>query len=231
MASCYTEWKVLPHRPILEHTERLWTVEGVMESGTKRIMSVIRLEDGRVLLHNAIALDDVEMARIDALGEVAGILVPNAFHRMDCRIMQARYPKAKVYAPAGAAKAVAKATPVHGSYADAPQDATVRVAHLPGIKDREGVVEVRGPTGSSLVFNDMLMNIPVAGFPMDLFVGPSGRLSIPRFARWWFTSDAQALRKEIERLADALPARIVPGHGEILTGDVSGRLRGAASLL
>src|SRR4051812_12527376 len=98
MAACYTTWKVLPHTPIERVSDTLWHVEGTMESGTRRIMSLVRLRDGRVLMHNAIALDDAEMAAIDAWGTVAAILVPNGFHRMDCRIMQERYPAAKVYA-------------------------------------------------------------------------------------------------------------------------------------
>ncbi|GDX78570.1 hypothetical protein LBMAG42_03810 [Deltaproteobacteria bacterium] len=231
MATCYTRWTVLPHRPIEKHTERLWTVSGLMENGTQRTMSVIRLEDSRLLLHNAIALTDEEMAEIDGWGTVAGILVPNGFHRMDCRIMQERYPQAKVYAPAAAAKAVAKATPVHGTFADAPQDHTVRVAHLAGIKDREGVIEVASADGVSLVFNDMIMNIPPAKWPTEWMVGPSGRVSIPRFARWFFVSDTAALRTDLERIAERSPSRLVPGHGTIVTADVAGCLREAAALL
>lgn len=231
MATCYTEWTVLPHRPIVKHSERLWTVSGLMGNGTQRTMSVIRLDDARLLIHNAIALSDEEMAEIDGWGTAAGILVPNGFHRMDCRIMQERYPQAKVYAPAAAAKAVAKATPVHGTYADAPQDHTVRVAHLAGIKDREGVVEVADAAGVSLVFNDMIMNIPPAKWPMEWMVGPSGRVSIPRFARWFFASDNAALRKDLERLAERTPTRLVPGHGAVVTEEVARHLRDAAALL
>lgn len=231
MAVCHTTWKVLPHRPIEKIDDRLWRVEGKMDSGTKRIQSIIRLDDGRLLLHNAIALDEAEMAEIDAWGEVAAILVPNAFHRMDCRIMSERYPRAKVYAPAGAAKAVGKATAVHGTFADVPSDAHVRVAHLPGVKEKEGVVEVQGSSGLSLVLNDMLLNVPDQGFPKNIFLGPMGRLSIPRFARVFFVSDKAAVRKEIERLADIHPARLVPGHGEDITESVSERLRENLSLL
>ena len=231
MPVCYTEWKVLPHKPIVVHSDRLWTVEGKMENGTLRIMSMARLDDGRVILHNAIALDDEEMARLDAWGTVAGILVPNAFHRMDCRIMQLRYPGAKVYAPAGAAKAVAKATPVHGSFADAPQDSTVRVSHLPGIKDQEGLIEVHEAGGVRLVFNDMIMNMKPMKFPIEWMIGPTGRMAVPRFARWWFASDKPALRKEFARLAELNPVGIVPGHGAIATENVTEQLRAAAALI
>lgn len=231
MAVCYDEWKVLKHGPVERVSPNLWRVEGVMESGTKRIMSLVRLEDGRVLMHNAIALGDAEMAEIDAWGEVAGILVPNAFHRMDSKVMQARYPNARVYCPGNATKAVTKATPVHGSFADAPGDATVKVRHLAGIKENEGVVEVQTPDGLAVVFNDMLLNVPKAGFPMDVFIGPSGLPSIPRFARWFFVKDKAALKADLDGIVSRAPTRLVPGHGADVTGDTGDRLRAAIALL
>lgn len=231
MAVCYTTWTVNPHKPIEKIAPNLWRVAGVMENGTRRIMTLARLGDGRVLMHNAIALDEPEMAEIDAWGEVAGILVPNAFHRMDCRIMQERYPKAKVYSPGNAMKAVGKATPVAGSFSDVPGDTTVRVRHLPGVKDNEGVMEITTPAGVALVFNDMIMNMPKLGYPMELFIGPSGQPAIPRFARWVWVKDKAALRKDLERLADLAPVRIVPGHGSDLTEGVVEGLKAATALI
>lgn len=231
MAICYTEWKVLPHKPIVEASSRLWHVEGVMESGTRRIMSIVRLDDGRLLLHNAIALEDEFMAKIDAWGEVAGILVPNAYHRMDCRIMQARYPNAKVYAPAAAAKAVGKATPVHGTYADAPQGGAVRVVHLPGVKDREGVVEIDDDDGLGLVLNDVVMNMRKLGFPMSFLLGPTGRMSVPALSKWFVVSDKAAFRAGLQRYVDAGVQRLVPGHGAVVDTAAHEPLRGALEIL
>lgn len=231
MATCYTTWTVLKHKPIERLAPNLWRVEGVMDGGTRRIMSMVRLMDGRVLLHNAIALDEGEMAGIDAWGEVAGILVPNAFHRMDARIMQARYPNAKVYCPANAVKAVTKATPVHGSYLDVPGDATVKVRHLAGVKENEGVVEVQGGEGLTLVFNDLLMNMPKVSYPMEAFIGPSGRTAIPRFARWFWVKDKAALRADLSALVARGPTRLVPGHGRDVLEDVGEKLREAITLI
>ena len=231
MPACYTEWKVLPHEPVVERSPRLRTVEGVMESGTRRIMSLVRLDDGRILMHNAIALEDEEMAKIDAWGEVAAILVPNAFHRMDCRIMQARYPKAKVYAPAGAAKAVGKATPVHGGYSDVPQDARVRVLHVPGLKDREGVIEVEEDDGLGVVANDLLLNVPPQGFPMSMLLHPTGTLSVPGVSRWFIVSDKAAVKGHLQRYVDADVKRLVPGHGRIFDAGAAGPLKAAIDRL
>lgn len=230
MAVCYETWTVNPNKPIETLDSRLWKVEGLLGK-VQRTMAIVRLDDGRLLLHNAIALDEAGMAAIDAWGEVAAILIPNAFHRMDARIMAQRYPKAKVYAPAGAAKDAAKATPVHGTFADCPQDAAVRVKHLPGIGDREGLIEVEGASGLSVVMNDMLVNIEKQKAPMDWFLGPTGQVAIPRFARWLWTRDKAALKAELQRLADAGPVRLIPGHGHDLQGDVAAQLQPALDLL
>jgi len=52
-----------------------------MESGTRRAMTPARLKDGRIAINNAIAQEDELMAEIDQWGEVAAIIVPNAFYR------------------------------------------------------------------------------------------------------------------------------------------------------
>src|SRR5688572_26585926 len=142
MAKAFQEWCVLPHTPIEKLSDTVWTVEGTMPNGTtKRRMSLIRLADGRLITHNAIALEEELMAEVTAFGTPAAILVPNGFHRQDAKIMKDRFPDAKVYCPGAAKKAVSQVVPVDGSYADAPQDATVRVRHLDGVKEKEGVVE------------------------------------------------------------------------------------------
>jgi len=230
LAVCETTWTVLPHDPIEVLNERVWRVEGVMASGMRRTQTLVRLDDGRILLHNAIALRDEEMARIDAWGEVAGILVPNGYHRMDCRIMQERYPRARVYAPRGAVKKVAEATEVHGTYDDAPMDGSVKVRHLPGIKDQEGVIEVRGASGTTVVFNDMITNVAKAKPPIEWFVGPTGQVSIPRFARWLWNNDKRALRADLQRIA-AEAERVIPGHGADVAERVADRMGEAIALL
>ena len=234
MPVAFTTWTVLPHTAIDKLSANLWRVEGTMPDGsTRRILSAVRLADGRILLHNAIALEEPLMAELDAWGEVAGILVPNGFHRQDARIMKDRYPKARVYGPAGAAKAIAKAVPVDGTYADAPGDPTVTVRHLQGNKEREGVVTVRHPDGqATAIFCDTVLNQRRLGFPIGVFLHPTGRPSVPRVVRWMMVADAGALRADLEAIAniDGL-ARVIPGHGRDLTDDAPAQLRHAADVL
>ncbi len=138
MAVGHKTWSVLPHGPIEVLAPNMWRVTGRLSALNTRVMTLARLGDGRILMHNAIALDQPSMARIDAWGEVVAILVPNRFHRQDARIMRDRCPNAKVYAPSGALPGASRATPCDGTYADIPADATVSVRDLEGIGRREG---------------------------------------------------------------------------------------------
>jgi hypothetical protein len=227
----FTEWTVLPHEPIEKIAANLWTVSGTMPKGHQRRMVMARLEDGRVLIHNAIAMDEVEMAELDSWGEVAAIIAPNAFHRQDAAIYQARYPRAKVYAPAQAAKSVSRVTPVAGDFSAIPQDATVQAKHLDGLKEREGVLRVVTGNETRLVFNDALLNYPKKGGVMGYIVGPTGRPSVPRFARWMFINDKRAFGNHLRRIAEPELAAIIFGHGENVLEDAPEVLSGLAESL
>lgn len=228
----FKTWTVLQHAPIDVLAHNLWRVEGVLSSTNKRVMALVRLEDGRILMHNAIALDEPSMARIDAWGEVAAILVPNRFHRQDARIMQERYPKAKVYAPSGAVGAASRATPCAGTYTDVPTDASVTVREIDGIRSREGVVVVRSPDGVSAVFCDTVLNLPKLSGMMGMFLHPTGTLSVPRVTAMLFAKDRRALRADLEKIAaEEGLVRVIPGHGEVVATEAAKLLREAAERL
>ncbi len=226
----HTTWTVHPHEPIEALTPNLWRVEQRMNRSNVRVMVLARLADGRVVVHSAIALDEPSMKRIDAWGEVAAILIPNRFHRKDARIWQERYPKAKVYAPSGAVSAASKATPVHGTYADAPHDDTFVARDLAGLAEREGVLLLKDEGGTSAVFCDTLLNLPKTGGLLGMMLHPTGTLSVPRPTSLLFAKDKKALRADLERIA-ADVTRVVPGHGAVVTEDAAGRLREAAARL
>lgn len=233
MAKAFETWTVLPHDPLEKLSDNLWRLEGQMPDPTnRRVMTLARLGDGRILMHNAIALEDEFMKEIDAWGEVAGILVPNAFHRQDAKIMAQRYPKAKVYCPGGARSKVEQVVPVAGSYDDAPADGSVKARHLAGMKDREGVVEVQSKDGVTAVFCDTVLNVPPMSGLFGFLLAPTGQPSVPRLVRWMMASDKGALRSDLERLAseDGL-RRIIPGHGKMISQDAIGALRTAIGTL
>jgi hypothetical protein len=227
------EWPVLPHGPIHKLSDVLWCVEGDLKKmGLNRWMTIVRLSDGRLVIHNAVALAAAAMAEIEAFGAPAFILVPNAFHRIDCARFKQRYPAAKVLCPRGARAKVERVVTVDGTYDDLPPDPHAHLRHLDGVADREGVLSVHDAHGTTLVFNDVLFNIPrgrgFKGFMLGL-IGSSGGPKVTRIARLAIVKDKRALSAELLRLS-AEPAliRLVPGHGERIESEARSTLDAVA---
>ncbi|MBA3461962.1 MAG: hypothetical protein H0T46_18520 [Deltaproteobacteria bacterium] len=231
MAKAHTTWKVLPHGPIEKLSANLWRVEANLPGmEMKRVMSIGKRVDGTLVIHNAIALGEPEMAQIEAWGKVSTIVVPNGFHRMDAKVFKDRYPDARVLCPSGAKAKVEQVVPVDGSYADLPADAAVELQQLDGTKDREGVMIVRAGNDTSLVFNDAVFNMPhlkgFTGFVLRRVTSSTGGPRVSRIAKLFVIADKAAFRAHVEKLA-ALPclARVVVSHHETITEDPAGTLK------
>jgi hypothetical protein len=232
MAKCFTEWTVLPHEPIEKHSQNLWSVSGKMPGGNQRRMAIAKRADGGLVIHNPIALDDDEMREIEAFGTPAFLVVPNSFHRMDSIIYKKRYPGAKVLCPKSARGRVSKVVEVAGHLDEMPKDEVVELFHLRGMKQREGAITVRSSGKSAAVFNDTLLNLPQGTGVVNWFMAPTGTLSVPRFARFMLLKESAELKQHLHELA-ATPGleHLVPGHGDVLQGEVAGALHSAAERL
>lgn len=237
MAKAHQGWRVLPHLPIEELSENLWRVQGSLEGmALKRVMTIARREDGELVVHNGIALAEADMKRIDAWGKVGYVVVPNGYHRLDAAAYQARYPQAKLLCPAGATAKVGEVARVHGSYRDFPSDPLISFEDVAGVGQAEGVMLVRSKDGLTVVFNDLLFNMPhgsgLAGFVFRHLTSSTGGPRISRIFRWFVMKDRAALRANLERLA-ALPdlKRIVVSHHRTITDDPAQTLRSVAATL
>lgn len=237
MPKAHATWTVLPHGPIEKLTERVWRVEGSLKDfPMKRVMTVIRKEDGGLVIHNGIALDDAAMREIDAWGKVSTIIVPNAFHRLDAKVFHDRYPDAAVVCPGGGRKKVEEVVPVTTTYEKVPKDGVLELVPLDGTKQREGVLIVREPSGTTLVFNDSVFNMPhqhgVQGFVLRHVTASSGGPTVTRIVKLFVIADRAAFKAHLARLAD-LPGlqRIIVSHHETIGRDPAGALRGVAAAL
>jgi hypothetical protein len=196
-------------------------------------MVLVRLGDGRIIIHSAIALDEPQMKEIEAWGTPSFLIVPNGGHRMDAKIFKARYPALQVIAPPGAKEKVEEVLKVDRVGDAFDDDDGVRYAILDGTKEREGVLSVPDPDGTTLVFNDVLMNMrSLPGFTgamMGLFgfTGPTLKVAFP--ARMALVADKRALSAQLDRLAavDHL-TRIEVAHGVPVVERPSEALRAAA---
>lgn len=84
---------------------KLWTLDRpVWFSGIRQRVrtTVVRLEDGGLLLHSPAPPTDVLAEQLQALGPVRWLVVPNCWHHLGTPASAARFPEAKVAGPASA---------------------------------------------------------------------------------------------------------------------------------
>ena len=200
-----------------------------------RHMTVVRLDDGELLVHNPIVLDDAGMEQLGSLGRVAWIVVPSGYHRLDAAAFSALHPEARILCPEGARERVEQKVTVHGGYGDLPEQEGVWLEHLEGCKRREGVLGVRRGGKVTLVFCDMVFNLPhssgLSGWLVRL-LGSSGGPRVTPTAKFVLVDDKPAVRANLERLADTPGLdRVFVAHRKMVEDDPAGVLREAASTL
>jgi hypothetical protein len=195
-------WKVHPHGPLEELEPNLLMVEGTVPGVPfGRRMLVAKLADGRVAIHSAVALGDEAMARIEALGEPAFLLVPSRYHRLDAAAFKARYPKMRGVNTGEAALCVRPA---------------------PGERLTLGFCDAlfNVPHGSG--FGAWMLKL--VGSSGGLKVTPYAKMSIVSDKK----ALADHLR---ELAAAPGLERLVPCHGEVVAENAPTRLRAAADAL
>src|SRR6186713_451632 len=122
--------------------ENLFIVRGAIEVlPIGRIMTIVRLSDGDLVVHSAVAGPASLMEQIDALGPVRYLVVPNFGHKMDAPWYQERYPGARVVCPEVGRKKVAEVVAVAGGYELLPTDLGLNWELLEGAP-AEGVFRV-----------------------------------------------------------------------------------------
>jgi len=238
MAKAHMEWKVLSHGPIERLAENIWWVQGSLPGmSLKRVMTIVRLSDGRLVIHNAIALDDAGMKQIEEWGDPAFIVVPNGGHRLDAPAFKRRYPSLRVVAPKGSRARIEEVVNVDLTYEQFPEEASVRFEMLHGVGDAEGAMIVRSQDGVTVVLNDAVFNMDRKRDPLGFFfttiLGSAPGPRVSRLAKLIFIKDKRALRSDLERLA-ATPdlQRLVVAHEKVASGaSAAEALRKAATYL
>ncbi len=82
----------------------LWVAEQPLkyfglEVGTR--MTIVRLQDGRLIVISPIASDDAMIQQLNQLGVVSDIVAPNLYHHLFLAQFKQRYPHAKLWATSG----------------------------------------------------------------------------------------------------------------------------------
>lgn len=227
-------WQPASHGPLTEIADGLWIVDATLPSlPIGRRMTLWRTADGGLAAHSAVACDADTMAAIDRLGPVRWIVVPSGFHRMDAPRWKTRYPDAKVVATAAARARVAEVVAVDGDFGLLPGGGAVTCEALDGVPAEAGFLHTAADGRETLIVNDAFMNLPtrlpgVRGLVVKL-IGSTGGPKVTRTARWFIVKDHAAWAAHLRRLA-ARPAlaRIIPGHGGIVTEAAGAALLRAA---
>ncbi len=234
-----TDWRVLPHGPLTALEENLWSVTGTFDipfNPLKRVMTIAKRTDGTLVLHGLMALEENAQREVEALGEIAHLVVPSRFHRLDAARYRARYPNAKLWAPAAARKSVEKRAAMDGTYEEFPADDVVSLVDIDGLAKREGALVARSKRGTTYVFNDALFNMPditgLSGFVLKHVTQSTGGPRVSRTARIAIVADRALYRAALEKIADDPKlVRVMVAHHVPIEDDVAGSLRAVAATL
>lgn len=207
--------------PIVE--DRLWSVERpVWFSGVRQRVrtTIVRLEDGGLLIHSPAPPSGPWAEQLQALGEVRWLLVPNCFHHLGTPAAAARWPNAKVIGPASATRRN-KDLVLHLDLAD-PQVAELlpelELLPLDGVPFLDETVLYHRPT-QTLIGTDIVLcacardhwtvrwAARLTGFYERVRVPPDVRAKIPDKA-----GAARSIRAMLERPA----RRLIVGHADVI---------------
>jgi hypothetical protein len=238
MTKPFQQWTVLPHGKLSQIDDNILTVVGEIHMplmDLPRRMTVVRLNDARLVVFSAVALDEDEMAALEAYGRPAYLIVPSDKHRLDAKIWKDRYPQMQVVAPEGARAKVEEVVAVD-TVTPRFEDPNVQFAAVPGTRGREAALVVRSPGGTTLVLNDVVGNIrDASGFGGWLLhiAGFAGKeAQIPKVVKMAVIEDVSALRIQLLQWAEIESLkRILVSHGSPIDENPRQTLRDLAASL
>jgi len=225
-------WIVQPYRPITLAEANLWTVDGDMRlpgGMFPRKMALMRLSDGRIVIHSPIPLNESDMAEIERWGKPAFCIVPNRRHRLDASAFRKRYPSLKMLCPAAARIRVEKVVQVDGGYEMLPPELMWQTL---ATTDGETAFTFRNGERASLIFGDVLFNLPHLTGALGLIfrIGSTGGPRVTPLMKLAVVADKRRLTSQLTELS-ATPGleRLVPGHGDNIESNAVATLRAVAN--
>jgi hypothetical protein len=87
------------YQPPRKLDEDLWEFRGDWKNKLGRRMTVIRLRDGRLVLHSSIRLRQGDLDWLLSQGTPSVIIAPNVFHCSDAGWMAKKFPAAELFVP------------------------------------------------------------------------------------------------------------------------------------
>ena len=186
-------------------------------------MTVIRLKDGRILVHSPVPIEPDLRSAVENLGQVVTLIAPNLFHHQFISEWRAAFPEAKAFcAPGLAAKrSDFKFDGVLEDVSSPEWRGQVDQLLIKGIPDYGEVVFFHR-TSRTLIVSDLVFNYS----PVQAESDPGGADGLGPHSRIRSAiSDQDALRESIESVLRWPLDRVIVSHGEIVESDGHARFR------
>jgi hypothetical protein len=220
-----TEPKFSYHAP-RQLDPNIWEITGEWRTKFARRMTVVRLLDGRVFVHNAFHLRKHDIDWLNSIGKVAFIVAPNVFHTTDAGWMKSRFPDATLFVPGKKLADFEKAGhQAHDTELDFPEEVASELVYLPskGTSIQEAIFLHR--PSKTLILTDLAFNMPDVYHGLEKVImgwnKVGGRFGPTRALKWVFTKDRPALLETYRQILALDFDRIIVNHGNIL--DKNGR--------
>ncbi|MBX3271832.1 MAG: DUF4336 domain-containing protein [Sandaracinaceae bacterium] len=185
-------------------------------------MSVVRLRGGSLLVHSPVRLDPALRGAIEALGPVAHITLPNAYHHVYAKPWIDAFPDATVHAAASLAKKRPDLR-IDRAMTNEPHpdwEGTVIPLHIDGCALDETVLV--HPATRTVISVDLTENFPThEHFGTRTYLklsGTLGRVGWPRPLRLLYR-DRRATARSLEALLEHDFERVIIAHGDVIERD------------
>lgn len=198
-------------------------------------MTVVRLRDGRILLHSPCDIDEAGRHALEALGEVAFLVAPGSFHHLHVPSAQAAFPGAETYICPGVER---KQPELEFDWilGDRSPAAWERDLDQALVRGNRWIWEVAffHRTSGTLILVDLVENYgdgtPGVHWGLELWWKAVFHMwnhpkPAPEYQMGW--RDRKAARASLERILEWDFQRVILAHGDLIETDAQAILRAA----
>lgn len=219
--------------------DEIWILEYPIHYGGMDLyarMTIIRLANGDLIIHDPYRIDEKTKQAIDALGTVKYIIAPGSYHHLFVKDFQQLYPDAETFICPG----LERKRPdidfdwILGPRPDHRWRDELKQVLVTGPKFIWEVVFYHVPSKTIIVF-DLVENIGddyqhKAGVLLQfwwkaVFHMWNNPKAAPEYQMGW--GDKELVSKALNRILEWNAERVILAHGEIIEGNINQRLRDA----
>ena len=193
-------------------------------------MTIIRLRDGRLILHSSIKLQQKDLDWLTSIGKPAFIIAPNTFHCSDAGWFAERYPDAELLVPKSK---ISYFQQLKLNPKDLNLDFSAAISNevkcipMLGAKIEEAAL-IHIPS-ATLILCDLAFNMGNVFSGLEKCIMSwnkvGGQFGPSRLTKFIFTKDKRALIESYKKLLNEKFDRIIVNHGDILESDGKAQLR------